>query len=83
MGGGLRRFSPIFQMVQNLFDDDWVFDAGNHLDRAATLLTGFDIDLENGVEALRPGHGGVGLSGCPGFVILPAGPVSPVGVRRC
>ena len=33
-------------MVQNLFDDDWVFDAGNHLDRAATLLTGFDIDLE-------------------------------------
>ena len=46
MRGGLRRFSPVFQMVQNLFDDDWVFDAGNHLDRAATLLTGFDIDLE-------------------------------------
>jgi hypothetical protein len=46
MRGGLRRFSPVFQRVQNLFDDDWVFDAGNHLDRAAALLAGFDIDLE-------------------------------------
>ncbi len=60
MRGGLRRFSPVFQMVRHLFDDDWVFDAGNHLDRAAALLTGFDIDLEYAsssnadVEALVP-----------------------------
>jgi len=34
-------------MAQNLFDDDWVFDASNHLDRAATSLPGLDVDLDH------------------------------------
>ena len=36
----------MIEMIQNLFDDDWVFDASNHLNHAVTLLAGFDIDLE-------------------------------------
>jgi len=47
-------------MIQNASDDGWVFDTGDNLDRAATLLAGFDIDLEYatlskaGVEAFVP-----------------------------
>ena len=36
----------MFKMIQNASDDGWVFDTGDDLDRAATLLAGFDIDLE-------------------------------------
>jgi hypothetical protein len=35
--GGLRRFSPVFQVVHHLFDDEWVFDAGINFGSAAAL----------------------------------------------
>ncbi len=46
MRRGLWRFAAVLQMIQNPFHDGRVFDAGDHLDGAAALLTGFDIDLE-------------------------------------
>jgi hypothetical protein len=33
-------------MVQSPFHDRRILDTGDHLDGAAALLTGFDIDLE-------------------------------------
>ena len=65
-------------MVQDLSDDNGVFDTGDHLDGAAALLTGFDIDLEHAFEALSPSHGGVALGG--GFDLV-AGPFTAPG--RC
>jgi len=34
-------------MIQNPFHDRRVFDAGDHLDGAAPVVTSFDIDLEH------------------------------------
>jgi hypothetical protein len=42
----LAGLGPLFEMIENLPDDDRVFDTGDNFDRAATLLAGFDIDLE-------------------------------------
>jgi hypothetical protein len=39
--------------AQVLFDDLRVFDTGNDLHRAATVFTGFSIDLEYPLEALN------------------------------
>ena len=50
-------------MIQDLFDDGGVFDTGDDLHRAATLLTGFDIDRKYPFEALGPSHGSMALGG--------------------
>ena len=68
MRRGLRRFGPVLQMVEDLSDDDGVFDTGNHFNRSTALFTGFDIDGEYAFEALGPGHGGMALVGCCVFV---------------
>jgi len=39
-------------MTQDPLDDRWVFDTCNHLDGAAATRAGFDIQLENPLEAL-------------------------------
>ena len=44
MRRGLRRFGVVLQMVEDLSDDGGVFDTSNHLDGAATLLAGFDLE---------------------------------------
>jgi hypothetical protein len=33
-------------MIENPSDEDRVFDTGDHLDGAAALLAGFDVDIE-------------------------------------
>ena len=43
-------------MRQDLFDHRWIFDARNHLDRTAAVVTGLNIDLEHALQALRPRH---------------------------
>jgi hypothetical protein len=43
-------------MIEDPTDHDWVLDAGNHLDRVATLLTCFDIDLEHVPESKADGE---------------------------
>ena len=66
----LGGFGPLFEMMENLSDDDWVFDTGNHFNSTTALLAAFDIDLEHAFESLSPRHGSMALSGCLGLVIL-------------
>ena len=63
---GIGRFLVI-QMFQNLPDCRRVFDTGNNPNRALTLLTDFDIDVEYPFQPLGPGHGGMAFG--RGFVI--------------
>ena len=46
-------------MVENLLNDTGVFDAGNDLHRSAAVATGFDVDVEDSLQALRPRQGDV------------------------
>ena len=49
------------QMGEDLLDHHRVFNTGNDLDGAAAFTAGFHVDIEDALEALRPGHG------CPAF----------------
>ena len=42
----------MFEMTENLSDDDRLFDTGNHLDSTAALLAGFDVDLEHTTSSI-------------------------------
>ena len=50
---------------------DRIFDARNHLDRTAAVVTGLDIDLEHALQPLRPCHRNVAgwrrISSSPGL----------------
>ena len=61
MGTGFSRFSALFEMLENLFNDRRIFDTGNNLDGTATILTGFNVDIEYALQSLRPSHGGASL----------------------
>lgn len=37
----------LLKMFKNLFDDRWVFYAGDNLDWALAFFTDFDIDIEH------------------------------------
>lgn len=56
---GQCRLFLVRHVIQDLFDDLWVFDTSDDLDRTAAAFTGLDIDAEHTFEALRPGHGGM------------------------
>ena len=43
-------------MTQDPLDHRRVFDTRDDLDRAAAVRAGFDVHLENSIEALRPAH---------------------------
>jgi hypothetical protein len=43
-------------VIEYLPDHLGFFDAGNHLYRPGALTTGLSVDIENTLEALRPGH---------------------------
>lgn len=45
------------QAGEYLLNDQWIFNAGDHLDGAATFTAHLDVDIENRLETLRPGHG--------------------------
>ena len=44
-------------MGECLLDNHGIFNAGDHVDAATTFSAGLDIDVEDALEALRPGHG--------------------------
>ena len=44
-------------MGEYLLDVHRVFHAGDHLDGAAAFTTHLNIDIENSLQSLRPGHG--------------------------
>lgn len=51
------------QVVENLADDDGIFDAGDDLHGAAAGLASGDVDVEHALEALCRGHGGMTFGG--------------------
>ena len=50
-------------MGQNLVYDVLVLDARDHFDRASTAATDLDVDIEDALELLGPGHRDVPFSG--------------------
>ncbi|MBT4403509.1 MAG: hypothetical protein HOC85_00360 [Acidiferrobacteraceae bacterium] len=44
------------KVIEDLPDHLGVFDAGHHLYRPGAFATGLDVDIENTLEAIRPGH---------------------------
>ena len=55
----------MLEVIEYLPDHLGVFDAGNHLHRAGAFATGLSVDIENTLEALRPGHDDMAFGGCP------------------
>jgi len=51
-------------MREDLVDDHRIFDAGNHLSRAAAGAARLHIDIEQPFEPLGPGHGHMTLNRC-------------------
>jgi hypothetical protein len=48
----------VLQVIEDLFDHHWVFDAGDNLDSAAAFPAGLDVDIEDPLQTLRPAHRG-------------------------
>ncbi|EAR22424.1 hypothetical protein NB231_11829 [Nitrococcus mobilis Nb-231] len=55
-------------MIKDLPDHNRLFDAGNHLHLAGAVKAGLDINIENALEALRPGHGCAVFGECLRFI---------------
>ena len=53
----------VAQMGQYLVHHGGVFDAGDDLDGTATAGAGFDVDVKDTLEAVRPCHGAMALNG--------------------
>ena len=53
---GSRRCRTPVKVFKDLLDQDWIFNARNHLDRTTTVFTGLDLDLEHPLQPLRPCH---------------------------
>ena len=49
MGGKLR---------ENLLDDHWIFDTGDHFERTAEGAGYINIEFEDALEPLHPAHSG-------------------------
>ena len=45
--GWIRSLGAPLEMRQNLFDHRWNFNSRDHLHRAATVFTRFDLDFEH------------------------------------
>ncbi len=43
-------------MGEYLLDDHGVLNAGHHFDSAASFRARFDVDIENLLQSLGPGH---------------------------
>ena len=71
--GSIRLGGFLLQAFKNLLNHLETFNTGNHFDLTATVLTDFDIDIENSPQSLHPGHGAVSLCGTL---------VLPVSIRR-
>ena len=45
------------QVGEYLVNDYWIFDAGDHFDGAAAFTACLNVDIENALQSLSPGHG--------------------------
>ena len=79
---GLGRFR--IKVGEDLLDDVGIFDARDDPHRPAAGRTGLDVDPENPLEALRPGHRGTAFGRCLVLRIRCRGmPASPAPLGRC
>ena len=58
-------------MVQNLPDDEGVFDTSDHLCATTADLASFHVNVEHPFQSLSPGHRHMTLRGC--FLIVISG----------
>jgi hypothetical protein len=77
----------IAKMRQNSIDDVLVLDApvrrpDNDPHGTTATTANLDIDIENSLESLGPGHGGMLFSGCAGFRIGASHPTVSAPGRR-
>ena len=47
----------LLKVFEDLLNDRWVLNAGNHLDLSATVFTNFNVDIEDSFEPLHDFHG--------------------------
>ena len=66
-GGGVPLLS--LKMSQNSIDDVLVLDTSDDLHRPPAAAAEFDVYVENSLESLSPGHGGVALGGRADFCV--------------
>ena len=57
----LSGFLP--EVIKNQLNHLRVFNACNHFDLATAVFTDLDVDVENTLESLHPGHSAVALCG--------------------
>jgi len=81
--GLLRIRGRLLQVRQNPRNHFRLFDAGDHLERAAAARAGVDLNPKDALQTLRPAHGhmarGHGFVG--GLITLPLAAHTPM--RRC
>ena len=46
-----------------MLNNCWIFDAGNHFDLTAAVLANLNVDVEDSLQSLYPGHGAMVLLG--------------------
>jgi len=84
-----RRGQLFLQMYENLVNDHWIFNAGDDPHCPAACAASLDVDTEDSLEALRPGHcgpafgGGVLLALVGRFGFAPPPPLAGVTNARC
>ncbi len=64
--------SLLFKMLENLLNHHRIFHTGNDLDRALTLLTDFNFNIEYPFQSLSPIHSSMTFCRClliPGLLL--------------
>ena len=51
----------LLKMLENLLDYLRIFDTGNDFDLTAAVFADFDVDVEDALESLHPGHSAMPL----------------------
>ena len=59
----------LLKMSQNTIDNVLVLNTRNDFQRPATPATDLYVNIENPLQALRPGHSSMALGRCPYFRI--------------
>ena len=67
LGRGFRFLPP--QVRQDSIDGLLVLDAGNDPDSTSAMPAGLNVNIEDSLQSLRPGHRRVALCRCPYFRI--------------
>ena len=61
--GSIRLGCFLLQVLEDVLNDLRVFDTGNHLDLTTAVFADFNVDVEDALEPLHPGHGAMSFLG--------------------